>query len=100
VRSFFTTTALTGLTAKNSLAVSPRYHCSFRGGVPHTFVRNPRGNIPIIKWEAAGNLSAKEGDLIPILSPIVYYLFILPFTLNDKASPKVRMTPFWNLLYF
>jgi Circadian oscillating protein COP23 len=60
----FATIALTSLTAQNSLAASPRYFCAYRGGVPHTFVRNPRGKIPMIKWEAAGVWSAKDRCII------------------------------------
>jgi hypothetical protein len=58
--SIVATTVLTVLNAKSSLAATDRYYCAVRGGLPYTFTRTSRGNIPIIKWEATSKLSAKE----------------------------------------
>jgi hypothetical protein len=61
--ALMTTTIWVNSTTK-SLASSNRYYCAILGGVPHTFVKTSRGNIPMIKWEAAGNYSAKERCII------------------------------------
>ncbi len=58
------TTVLTVLNAKSSLAATDRYFCADRGGLPHTFIRSSRGNIPIIKWEATSKLSARDRCII------------------------------------
>jgi hypothetical protein len=61
--ALMTTTIWANSTTK-SLAASSRYYCAILGGVPHTFAKTSRGNIAIIKWEAAGKYSAKERCII------------------------------------